>query len=499
MKRFSEQFQTKAMKTKLNKTEQADLRDRIVSYMEYHPLPADMRVAAAPTKKTVTQPVLTESFSLYNFPVASFFKFGGVFAAIVLIVIPFVAERAVPGDALYAVKVNFNEEVRGTLTWDSYEKVEWETVRLNRRIAEAKLLKKEGRLTDEVEAATAAAVKQHAANAKAEIETMRASDADEAAIAEIELDSTLSLQAQSFSPAIPESSMMAVAMVDAKPDLIAQALGESMVKEVQTASTTLPALSKLKARVEQHTTRVRELEQTLADQVNDKDLAEVARRIDDIERVAAEAFALPEESAEEAQHMLIDVISRAQKLIVFMTELEVRESVAIETAVPVVLTQQEKNIDRSERMVKIEGYLTQLTEAEVEDESLGEKLVLLVEQLETAYVEVKATTDYKVFVSLSDNAIALGQDAVMLLEQAGVETVEPTVPPDNATSTESVASSTATSSEPVLTPDPAEETVSSSTGSSNEATTTEPSVGIDGITELSSTTVEAQAALDVSL
>src|SRR6056297_835594 len=123
-----------------------------------------------------------------------FAKLGGVFALLVLIIVPIMAERAVPGDTLYAVKVKINEEVRSSLTLDPYEKIEWETVRINRRIAEAKLLAKEGRLTEAAEAEAAAAVKEHADNVKAEIETLRAADADEAAIAEIAFDSTMQVQ-----------------------------------------------------------------------------------------------------------------------------------------------------------------------------------------------------------------------------------------------------------------------------------------------------------------
>lgn len=474
MKRFSEQFYKKAQSIKLNKAEQADLRDRIVSYMEYHPLPAEMKAAVAQKPKTTRRPVMTDPFATYRVPFVQVFKFGGVFAAIIMVAVPFVAERAVPGDTLYAVKVNFNEEVRSTLTWDPYEKVEWETVRLNRRIAEAKLLQKEGRLTEEVEAATAAAVLQHAENAKAEIETLRASDADTAAIATIELDSTLALQAQSL--ASDETDETATS-TDHGTDLIAFALGQSLEKPINQATTSLPALPKLIARVEQHTTRVRELETTLAGQVDAAAMADVTRRIDDIERVAAEAFALPEASAAEAQTILVDVIARAQKLIVFMTELGVRETVTIESAVPVVLTEDEKNISRSDRLNKIDTYLRQLQATEIEDAELAAKLATIEAQLVRAKTELATVDTYSTFVEMSDNALALGKDAIILIEQAGVQVITP--PPESAaTSTEAVAPGSATTTDETVEPPVEPEATTSSSVSSGATTSPTTTVAV---------------------
>ena len=59
---------------------------------------------------------------------------------------------------------------------------------------------------------------------------------------------------------------------------------------------------------------------------------------------------------QQQQEILVDVIARAQTLIVYMTELEVRETVAIEM-VPVVLTEDEKNVNRSMIMTDIDTYL----------------------------------------------------------------------------------------------------------------------------------------------
>ena len=83
----------------------------------------------------------------------------------------------------------------------------------------------------------------------------------------------------------------------AQTDLIADALDESLEKEPTVATSSLPSLDKLVARVEQHTTRLRELEATLATQVEPSVLADVTRRIEDTERVATEAFGAESEAA----------------------------------------------------------------------------------------------------------------------------------------------------------------------------------------------------------
>ena len=57
-----------------------------------------------------------------------------------------------------------------------YEKVEWETKRLERRIAEARMLAEEGKLTDEVQEAVAEAVKGHSDAAQQGIAELHQTD-----------------------------------------------------------------------------------------------------------------------------------------------------------------------------------------------------------------------------------------------------------------------------------------------------------------------------------
>jgi hypothetical protein len=61
------------------------------------------------------------------------------------------AERALPGDTLYPVKVSVNERVRETLAWTPSSRVEWEAQRIERRVAEADTLSSEGRLDSDTQ------------------------------------------------------------------------------------------------------------------------------------------------------------------------------------------------------------------------------------------------------------------------------------------------------------------------------------------------------------
>ena len=112
--------------------------------------------------------------------------------------------------------------MRSTLALSPYEKIEWETERLNRRIAEARLLASEGRLTDEVEAEVAAAVKTHTENAKREIEVLRGEDEEEATLATIALNTTLEVQATSLKEKTNQNNAEAK-----QPVLLAAVVGEA--------------------------------------------------------------------------------------------------------------------------------------------------------------------------------------------------------------------------------------------------------------------------------
>tara|TARA_B100002051_G_scaffold274234_1_gene314881 strand:+ start:4208 stop:5647 length:1440 start_codon:yes stop_codon:yes gene_type:complete len=443
MKRFSEQLHTKAKSVKLRAAERNELRERVVAYMEYHPLPAEMKVKKA--KKVSAAPVLTEPFATVKIPFHNIFKVTASLAVLIMVVVPFVAERAVPGDVLYAVKVQFNEELRGSLTFDSVQKVEWETERLNRRIAEARLLASEGRLTEEAEAEVAEAVRTHSENAKREIEELRTEDADAAAIASIALDSTLEVQSTSLKN---EETVEEGEVTTGSVNLIADAIDKSRVEaSPENASTTLPAYDKLMARVEQNTTRIYELIASLEGVIEEDSHLEVTRRAQDLDRAIVEAVETAANDQLTAREQLVAVLQRTQRLVVFITDLQVVNTVDIETVIPVVLTEEEKEEARLELKTTIEDKSAEMqTRLElVEDEGIIEKTNALQADIAERLENLASTTDFVAYVDLAEETIAIADNAIKVLE---INRVRDPLPPEELI--EEVASTTATTTEEIV-------------------------------------------------
>lgn len=439
MKKFSQQLQKKATSTvTLQAAERRELRERVVSYMEYHPLPATTQA-----KTPLRQPssVIAEPFTMVAFPFHTIFKYGTLAAVFVFIAVPYLAQNTVPGDALYAVKVQFNEELRSTLTFDSVEKVEWETERLNRRLAEARLLANEGRLTEVVEAEVAAAVRTHTESAKREIAVLRTKDADEATIASIALDTTLEVQAAALKGNGETVALMALQdeeSVAAKTtnNLIAEAIDASRESNVQAeASSTLPAYVKLMARVEQNTTRMYELRDVLAEAVSTEELAGVTRRIEDVERSIQEVILLAETDEQAARQLLVEVLQRSQRVIVYINEAVVAKTVDIDTLVPVVLTSEEEKMQiasTTAMLIEKMNHIASTTDT-ITDEGIIEKVQVGEQAINLLMTQMASSSEqYEAFVSLATEATAIADDLLMLVQnnqtQSAAEDLESIVP-----------------------------------------------------------------------
>ena len=468
MKKFSEQLHKKSQTVKLRAAEKRELHERVVSYMEYHPLPTELK-STKKVDKLNASPILAEPFTTFAVPFRALFKYSAVMAVMILVIVPFVAERAVPGDVLYAVKVQFNEELRGTLTFDSFEKVEWETERLNRRIAEARLLASEGRLTPEAEADVAEAVRTHSANAQREIDELRTEDADAATIASITLDTTLEVQSSSFKTE-DEADVDSDSELVTKPaSLIASAIDESRSKtDDVTSSSTLPSYAKLMSRVEQNTTRIFELIQPLEEVAPVDDITSVKRRNEDINRSLAEAIESFTEDELKAREQLLEILQRTERLIIFINEIEITNTIDIETLIPVQLTEEEREVEKSSSIASL-TQKEQLIEVELESFA-GE--VAVIDKVAAGQADInellsKMSSSSVSFVSFriyAEQGHAIADDIILILEP-DVTSEELVVEEEIATTTEDVIVE--------------EEEVVEATATSTEVTTATTSVSIE--------------------
>ena len=405
MKRFSEQFKKQAEAITLKASERNELKARVVSYMEYHPLPKGMAVEASGKKQKA---ITSEPFFTFTFNKLYVQSFSGVFALFLILSVPVAAERAIPGDVLYPVKVQFTEEIRSTLSLTPYAKVAWETQRLERRIAEAQLLASEGKLTPEAQSQFADAVKTHADAAQREIAVLRESDSDSAAIAEIAFASALAVQSQVLEGHIQNDPKTNNAGTDGTSILaVAEVVAQARTSADVAQNVAQPSYEKLLATVEQESTHVYELFSTVKTGASSDDVADIDRRLADVKRkvelaiavkagnpiqnepkVAVVALSMAKQASVpavvaepaatskmmeatgtleavamsadapvmtsaiqatssttanvDAVELLRGALTDIQKLLNYLTNLDVRKNVSIETLVPVVRTAQER-------------------------------------------------------------------------------------------------------------------------------------------------------------
>ncbi|MBI2023630.1 hypothetical protein HYT01_03655 [Candidatus Giovannonibacteria bacterium] len=74
----------------------------------------------------------------------------------------FAAQSALPGDILYPIKVNVNEEVRGWTALTAEAQTEWDVQRIERRLSEAEELSAEGKLNAETRSEIETQFEKHA-------------------------------------------------------------------------------------------------------------------------------------------------------------------------------------------------------------------------------------------------------------------------------------------------------------------------------------------------
>lgn len=368
MKSFDTEIKKYVEKTHLKASERRELRERIFAYMEYHPLTKQPIALHELSREGVS----SESFITLHFN-PLYARIASGVLAVVIIVAPFVAEQSVPGDVLYLVKTGVNETIQGQLANSPYEKIEFETKLMERRISEARVLASEGKLTEEVKTQIAETVKGHTDAVHQGLAELRVQDAESAALAQITFNSSLEVQSAMLEATIQTAT-------DTAPmDSILLVVNDAHDQGVVDQGENMVSYDSLIAQVERDTTRAYELFTVAKESATDEEIGDIERRLNDINRLTLEA---KERNATDPAMSVDDLsitLGLLQKLIAFMTDIDVRETLDLENLVPVILSDEERITRVREEMIILGTTLTEEIKTRleyVEDGGVKEKATL---------------------------------------------------------------------------------------------------------------------------
>jgi hypothetical protein len=468
MKSFEKDIAKYTHKTRLRMAERHELRERILSYMEYHPLP---KQAMAPEIEKMQQKRgRFPYFNTIHIRIVS-----GVFALLLVTGLPVAAEQALPGDVLYPFKTQVNEGIRTKLATSPYQKVTLETELIERRIGEAQKLENEGKLTKDVESSLSETVQDHANAAKQGIAELRKDNADEAAIAQIALGSALEVQSAVLDAQTGTSSSSTSAGI------------ANTVKKVQAdvesdKGSTAASFGGLMGQVETDTTRAYELLQAIDASTTYSQHNDIERRLDDISRKIEEAQQLHADGNDiVAVAQLSSSLAQTQKLIAFMTNINVSENVALNTLVPLQLTDEERTAIAQQLLDNVLSLQATVVERNdyIDDQALLDQVSTGLGELSTT-INTATSSLQKGAIDTAETAIAnaYGYATNLIKMTNGIE-VPRSATTTNATSTDKVSGSTANGS---TTPQAGPQgnstpTTTSATASSSAVASTAPTEG----------------------
>ena len=139
-----EKFISDARSVSLKEEEKSAMRQTLVSFVRTHPVMIGVETRQVEQRPGILQGLVSLMFKPMPLVLIIALIFGGSAS--------FAAEQALPGDALYPVKVRVNEEVRGWVTLTPEAKAQWEARKAERRLLEAEKLVSRGEFNTQASA-----------------------------------------------------------------------------------------------------------------------------------------------------------------------------------------------------------------------------------------------------------------------------------------------------------------------------------------------------------
>ncbi len=173
----------------LSESERISMRNGLQLFMAEHPALAPLWIRAADLFSDTYERVAGMRFV----PARGLATSAFAFVLVVGVGTSYAAEGALPGDALYAVKIYLNESVTGTFARSEGAQAEWNTALVTRRLEEAEQLALTGKLTSEVRAEIQSAIAVRTADFNTNVAKLAQAD-ELTQVAEVQsnLEATLS-------------------------------------------------------------------------------------------------------------------------------------------------------------------------------------------------------------------------------------------------------------------------------------------------------------------
>lgn len=172
---------------RLTDSERAILRNELEFFIAENPPRAPFSVRAGDYFGTFFEGGAVRGLRMHPFATAC------AFVLVLGVGTSYAAEGALPGDALYGIKVGFNESLEGSLAISHSAKADWHAEVMTRRLIEAETLAAEGRLTPLARAELEEQINKVANEFDASIATLAKSDAGVTKVAEAQSNLEASL------------------------------------------------------------------------------------------------------------------------------------------------------------------------------------------------------------------------------------------------------------------------------------------------------------------